>query len=349
MKNRLLERLAVIVPAYNPDKNLLGLVDDLLERGFGWIIVLNDGSSPSRSEIFDALGERKNVSVICHAINLGKGRALKTAFNWFLCHKGEFLGVITADADGQHAPYDIVRIGEALLSNDTFVLGVRDFPASIPLRSRVGNLVTRYIMSFLYGRSILDTQTGLRGIPLEKLPRFMSLTGERYEYETSMLIDMFSGNAEIQQIKIDTIYIDNNRSSHFNPVLDSMRIYFTLLRFFSSSVLTTAIDFLAFWSAYGLFENTLVALAAGRACGIFFNFVVNKRFVFKDRRPSRKALFRYCLVVAVFFNLSYFLIEQIVGHSSLGPVGAKVLAESLLFFLSFSVQRIFVFSRTDLE
>lgn len=339
-----LERLAAVIPAYNPDAALARLVDDLAARGFGRIVVVDDGSAPSHAPVFAELQGRPGVVLLRHAVNLGKGRALKTAFNWCLCHGAECEGVVTADADGQHAPDDIARVAAELLATRAFVLGVRDFPATVPLRSRLGNIVTRRVMAFLHGRAVSDTQTGLRGIPLSLLPRLLAIPGERYEYEIGMLVDRISHKAEIVQVPIATIYIDGNRSSHFNPLLDSMRIYFVLLRFFSTALVTAGIDFVAFALAIGLLGDPLPALALGRGCAILFNFLANKRFVFKDGEPAAPALLRYSLLVAGLFFLSYLLMREIMAHTPLGPIGAKLLAESLLFFLSFSVQRVFVFS-----
>lgn len=339
-----LERLAAVIPAYNPGAALVQLVVDLRGYGFGRIIVVDDGSDPSHASIFAEVQARSGAVLLRHAVNLGKGRALKTAFNWCLCHGADYEGVVTADADGQHAPGDIERVGTELIATRAFVLGVRDFPSTVPLRSRVGNIVTRRLMAFLYGRAVSDTQTGLRGIPLSLLPRLLAIPGERYEYETGMLVDRISHKAEIVQLPITTIYIDGNCSSHFNPLFDSMRIYFVLLRFFSIALVTAGIDFVAFVVAIGLLGDPLSALSVSRGCAVLFNFLANKRFVFKDGKPVAPALLRYSLLVLGLFFLSYLMILEIMAHTPLGPIGAKLLAESLLFFLSFSVQRVFVFS-----
>ena len=338
-----LSRLAVVIPAYNPEDRLVALVDDLRALGFTSIVVVDDGSDASTRPVFERLRDKTGVELLRHAVNVGKGRALKTAFNHCLCAHPDLEGVVTADADGQHAPRDIARVGHALLESGAFVLGARQFAAGVPLRSSLGNLSTRWVVSFLFGKRITDTQTGLRGIARDLLPQLMDVPGERYEYETSVLVEMITRRVDIRQVPIDTMYIDGNRSSHFNPLLDSMRIYFVFIRFFASSLLAAAIDFLAFALAIAVFGNPLGALAVGRACAISVNFVANKRFVFRDERPGAAALLRFCILVAVMFCLSYLLIREIVATTPIGPLGAKVIAESALFVLSFSVQRVFVF------
>ena len=130
------------------------------------------------------------VTLLQHHVNLGKGRALKTAFNYYLNYFPDGIGVVTADGDGQHAPEDIIKCVERLRhSPEALILGVRDFSGKdVPLRSRVGNKITRTILKWAIGAPISDTQTGLRGIPRWFLKQILPLKGERFEFETSMLV-----------------------------------------------------------------------------------------------------------------------------------------------------------------
>lgn len=343
MTNKHLGQLAVIIPAFNPEDKLPDFVRELLAVGFPLIVVVDDGSDSVHAAVFDSIVKMTGIVLLRHAVNSGKGRALKTAFNWCLCHHPELRGVVTADADGQHCVHDILRTAKELLKTGAFVLGSRDFSVGVPLRSRIGNLCTRWLMILLLGRKISDTQTGLRGIPISGLPQLVTLAGERYEFETNMLVDLISHNVDMRQLPIATIYIDGNRSSHFNPLLDSMRIYFVLIRFFTSSLLTAAIDFLVFALALSLDNEPLIALAVARLCALSFNFLTNRHFVFKAGGACALAFLRFCGVVAGMFCLSYLAIREIVAHTGIGMLGAKAIAESMLFLISFSVQRVFVF------
>lgn len=344
MSTQPLSQLAVIIPAFNPEHSLLDLLAELRAEGFSLIVVVDDGSESPSDSVFEAIRNMEGVVLLTHAVNSGKGRALKTAFNWCLCNHPELKGVVTADADGQHAAVDVARIGKYLVETDAFILGARSFSADVPLRSRIGNLGTRWLMNFLLGRKIQDTQTGLRAIPLHKLSRLISLSGERYEYETNVLVEMSSLKVDMRQLPIQTIYIDGNRASHFNPLLDSMRIYFVLARYCASSLLTAAIDFLVFAIALSFGNEPFIALAVARLCALSFNFLTNRHFVFKVEGANAHTLARFCCLVIGMFCLSYLSIREIVAHTSISPLGAKVIAESLLFLLSFSVQRVFVFS-----
>ena len=191
-----------------------------------------DGDSTAACEaIFTAIATLPGVELQRHAVNLGKGRALKTGFNRVLEEPGDLLGVITADADGQHTPEDIEKVARALLfSNPRPVLGSRGFEHGVPWRSRLGNALTRSLFGLLTGTRLADTQTGLRGIPLALLPELVTLGGERYEYEMTMLAYLCRSGRTPLEVPIATVYLDQNRASHFHPVWDSMRIYLVLLR-----------------------------------------------------------------------------------------------------------------------
>ena len=251
---------------------------------------------------------------------------------------------MTADADGQHAPHDIARIATELLSGGEVCLGVREFTGQVPLRSRLGNSLTRGVFNFLYGGGVKDTQTGLRALPQSVLPKLVTLAGERYEYETGMLIELITSKRPLRQVPIQTIYIDGNRASHFNPLLDSMRIYFIFLRFFASSLVAAGVDLAAFAITIARGGPLMLALVVGRATAIGINFMVNSRLVFKNTGDPWVVL-RYLLVVVALMALSYLLIRELQSHTTTSPVVAKVIVESGLFLISFAIQRAFVFGK----
>lgn len=222
--------VVVIIPSYNPDEKLVNLVEELIDYGFEKIVVVNDGSSPESLIHFEKVDEKKECKLLVHEKNMGKGRALKTAFSYCKGLK-ECLGVVTVDGDGQHLPKDIVACVETMRQDKRkVVLGVRDFSTrDVPLKSKFGNEITKMVFRILCGIRLSDTQTGLRGIPTQYLQEFISYQGERYEYETNMLLMMKKNGIEWVEVKISTVYLDNNATSHFNPIKDSWRIYKTIL------------------------------------------------------------------------------------------------------------------------
>lgn len=339
---------AVLIPSRQPTEVLLHLVSALRDLGLRHIIVVDDGSAEKCQPIFMQL-EVAGHTVLRHAVNLGKGRALKTGFNYLLRRHPDLLGVVTADADGQHSAPDILRVAQALLlAPKRPVLGVRSFIGDVPLRSKFGNAVTRLIFAFITGVNLTDTQTGLRGLPMPLLPSLMRLDGERYEYETTVLAAICSGGGKPFEVSIETIYIDGNQSSHFNPVRDSMRIYFVLARFLASSILASGIDFLVFTLAFAVSHNLALSVVTGRLSSVV-NFALNRRFVFHNRGPVMEELWRYYALVAAVGLLSYVLVRLTVQRLHWNVLAAKLCVDVALSLVSFSMQRTFVFRRSEAE
>lgn len=231
--NASLSQIAVVIPAWKPDEKLLAVVDELARAPLAAIVVINDGSGPDYDALFQPLLTYPAVRLLQHAHNCGTGRAQKTGFQYVLDHMPHLAGVVTADADGQHAPTDVLRVADELAhSVPCPVIGVRIFDPSVPLRSRFGNILTRVLFRLLSGVALQDTQCGLRSYPLAMLPGLIQREGERYEFITSALAHLCRQPHKPRQLPIQTIYLERNRSSHFRPIQDSARIYSLLFRAF---------------------------------------------------------------------------------------------------------------------
>lgn len=343
--------VTVLIPAYNPNETLLSLVEQLRQAGFGDIVVVDDGSHQASQPIFARLEQSGQVTLLRHAVNLGKGAALRMGFNHaHNTHRQDpgYLGVITADADGQHLPADIAKIAESLAQNQqALILGVRSFQGQVPLRSRFGNSVTQTVFRFLVGEKITDTQTGLRGVPLSLIPVFLRITANRYEYELDMLIQCATNRHPIVQVPIATVYIDDNRSSHFNPIIDSAKIYLVFLRFIGSSLLTALVDNIVFILVYNASGNILLGQALARAVATVVNFTLNRNFVFKHQADKWRAFAKFLALVVVMGAVSYSLIRLIVEQTGMGVVPAKILAETGLYLINFATQRTLIFRKHD--
>lgn len=229
------QQVAVLIPAYKPTPAVVEVVEQLVALDAGRMIaryiVVNDGSGDAFDELFGRLAAIPLVSVIDHPRNRGKGAALKTGFDHVLSNLPQVAGVVTADADGQHVAKDVLAVSAALVARPTaVVLGVREFDPSTPLRSAFGNNLTRFVYRVFAGKRVSDTQTGLRGWPLKLCRRCLRVPLDGYDFELQALI--ISGREfEIIEVPISTIYIEGNKSSHFNPIRDSIRIYLAFLRF----------------------------------------------------------------------------------------------------------------------
>jgi glycosyltransferase involved in cell wall biosynthesis len=340
-------RPVVLIPAYRPGERLPRLAEELaVSAEIGAVIVVDDGSQAEYRKIFRRLATLERITVLRHVVNLGKGAALKTGLNHAACLYPESVGVVTADADGQHSAADILRVAAELAANPRdLVLGVRTFGRSVPLRSRLGNTLTRTIMRAITGQKLSDTQTGLRGIPMEWIPELLKLRATGYDFELDMLVSCRETARPVREVGISTIYIDGNRSSHFNPLRDSMRIYFVFVRFLAASLTAAGIDNLVFILALHWWPEALFCQLAGRLVSGTFQFTAGKYGVFHSKAHTSVALPKYCLSVAGFGALSYVLIRSLVALTGLGIVPAKLCAETALFLLSFVVQRDFVFGQ----
>ena len=221
----------IIIPAYQPDNTLLLLLEQLVEQTNNKIIVIDDGSDSACQPIFNRADKYSAVHILSHGENQGKGAALRTGFRYILAEEDSCNTVITADADGQHRAKDIAKIIDGCGDHPHhLILGVRQFTGYVPLRSRFGNSLTRYLYNLLFHQNLRDTQTGLRGIPVHTLDALIALRGERYCYELEMLLRLTQLKMPVLEIGISTVYEKNNSSSHFRPLHDSAQIYTTLFR-----------------------------------------------------------------------------------------------------------------------
>lgn len=336
----------VLIPAYKPGPQLIELVQALEKTDVPAIVVIDDGSGPDYRIFFEGLRGKLNVHLLRHAINLGKGAALKSGINYVLCNFPNSPGIVTADADGQHHPEDIVRVANRLEANsNSLILGARVFDAKVPLRSRFGNTLTRQLVRVMIGHRVQDTQTGLRGIPRSLLPHLLRLPSSGYEFELDMLITAKHHSCPVREEPIQTIYIEGNKSSHFNPILDSMRIYFLLFRFGIVSALTALLDNAVFATIYWLTGGIWQSQIVGRVCAMLFNYTAVRSTVFHTRQRHQIVLPKYALLVLGSGLASYGLINFLHYNLSIGVLASKLLAEGLLFIANFTIQRDFVFTR----
>lgn len=340
----------VIIPAYKPDRTLIQLTEQMWDTGCR-IIVVDDGSGEEYQDIFEKISD---VCVILrHPENRGKGAAIKSALTYIeekRTHR-DVIGVM--DADGQHLPEDMLKLLEAAEEQGrTLVLGVRNVGQKMPLRSRLGNKITREVFHLVSGTRVSDTQTGLRAFGTELIPLFLETEGDRYEYEMNVLMTAARKKIHIEEIPIKTIYRDdNNSTSHFRAFQDSFRIYKEILKFTLSSFSGFVVDYLLFWSCLRIFPPTeimiLTANILARLVSSFFNYSMNCRFVFGTKKEIRTAVDYFALAgfILVMNNVVLTLFTQMVHIS---PYMAKLLTECVLFLVSLTVQKCMIFRKKNL-
>lgn len=343
----------IVIPSLNPGERLLQLAAGLKERGFEHIIVVNDGSREECMPIFQALENTYGCVVLHHRVNQGKGRALKTAFNYYLgvC-TGEDSGILTMDSDGQHLLEDVEQCGLALQEEqDKLILGCRNFRSDgVPFKSSFGNRMTRTVLKFFCGISVADSQTGLRGYPTELVRRFMSTKGEGFEYETYMLLDAAEAGIAFREVEIQTVYLEGNRETHFKPVEDSLRIYAVFVKYMFSSLSSFLIDIFLFWLIQGMLSRSMdsqsaiwIATVGARLISSLYNFSMNRAVVFHSRADAGKSLLRYYILCALQMCCSGEGVALLFRLLDINATALKIIVDSVLFLCSYQIQRYWVF------
>jgi putative flippase GtrA len=159
----------------------------------------------------------------------------------------------------------------------------------------------------------------------------------------NMLILANKRRINVREVKIATVYLENNKSSHFNPLIDSMKIYFLLLRFSFSSLLASSIDFIIFTLLFWVKGDILTALIAARLISGGVNFLINKSVVFHNSEEAAIPLAKYFALFVTLAALSFLSIRTMADFG-INVILAKVVAESVLFLASFTIQRDFIFA-----
>lgn len=212
----------VLIPAYEPDEQLIGIARQLKSKDFS-VLVVDDGSGDAYREIFSRTAEFATVITLPH--NCGKGAALKAGLRHIQDQLPQCEHVVTCDADGQHRVEDVCRVFQQLHKGDKFVLTVRRWRRDVPLRSKIGNNLSRFVYTLLTNRYLPDNQSGLRGFHRIHIPWLLQVQKNNYDYEMNVLYYAAKKNLKITTVPIDAIYIGNNESSHFQPLKDTLRIY----------------------------------------------------------------------------------------------------------------------------
>ncbi|HEY0215777.1 MAG TPA: bifunctional glycosyltransferase family 2/GtrA family protein [Cellulomonas sp.] len=340
--------MIVLIPSYEPDERLVRLLDDLRDCAPDvHVVVVDDGSGPAYRPLFESV-QGPGRTVLTYLGNRGKGCALKTGFAYIQRHRpGQ--PVVCADSDGQHSPADILRVAAALRAqpadDPAMVLGWRSFTGPVPARSVVGNRATARLFHLATGVRLRDTQTGLRGYPASMLGWLRAVRGERFEYELDLLLRAAAEDVRIEEVEIATIYLDDNASSHFRPVADSVRVLAPLLRFSLASLTAFAVDTGVLLGLHALTGSLLGSVVGARVVSAGTNFLLNRRLVFdrSSRVPAGRAAVRYAVLAVALLAANYGVLRALTGFG-LGLLTAKVLTEVALYLVSFQVQRRFVFA-----
>lgn len=333
----------VIIPTLNPDLKLMKPFIEELKTKFDNILVFDDGSREEFQSYYKSL-EKQGIIVLHHYINLGKGRALKDAYNYLLCNYSDLKGVVTADCDGQHLVKDIVALAKAVIKHpDSLILGCRNFDdKDVPTRNKIGNKITRNVMNLFVGIKITDTQTGLRAMSKDIMIKLIDSKGERFDYETTTLVDTTIKDIPIYEVGISTVYLEgSNEGSHFNVITDSISIYKTFFKYILASTSSFIIDILLFTIFNKYLLNVVIATIIARIISSLYNYFVNAKVVFK--KANKSSIFKYFILVLVQMFVSAYSVKYLTILLRINSTLIKVVVDLIIFIVNYYIQKKLIF------
>lgn len=343
--------IQILIPSLNPDEKLIEVVKNLKQVGFSKILIVDDGSDDKK--LFKKAHDEFSCEIITLSENKGKGRALKTGFEHILATNDlEIKAVVTVDGDNQHKAHDVLAVSKCVEDNK-LVLGVRRFQGAcnVPLRSRLGNAMTASLFRILSGEKIDDTQTGLRAIAVSQLEKLILIEGERFEYEMNVLLKLRKLELKLVQIDIETVYLGENESSHFRPIMDSFRIFRMIFKFAIVGIICFAVDYLMFYVFLYIMlksnsdaEDVFLASVLARICSSLLNFSLNYMVVFKSETNKFNSFIKYYSLAIIQMIVSSL---GVAGLTTLwqNPMILKPIVDLGLFFVSYYIQKIYIFSK----
>ena len=332
-------KYAALIPSYEPNEKLIDIINDLIQTDRFDVIVVNDGSNSSYDRYFDKIKDR--VTYLSYDDNHGKGYALKTGFKYIEDNYDDCV-VVTLDSDGQHTAKDTLNLCNIVSKKDnTILLGKRLRGEKTPLRSKLGNSITRVVFRLSTGIDVYDTQTGLRAFRSDLLPFMLDIPGDRFEYEMNMLLEAPRKSIKLEEETIETIYEDNNSGSHFDTIKDSFRIYKQIFKFMFASVSSFVVDYLLYTILNLLTGNLVLSNIVARIFSSTFNYTVNRNMVFKDKKSVSKSIIKYYLLAAFILLINTILLTLL--STVISKYVAKIIIEIVLFIVSYFVQKRFIF------
>lgn len=335
----------VLIPSYEPDDKLIVLIEKLSKTEYD-LIVVDDGSGPNYKDIFNQIKDK--CKVISYDLNHGKGYALKTGYKYIKENYSDYV-IVTMDSDGQHTIEDATRLLEyAKTHKNTLVTGMRKRDENVPLRSRIGNGITRFFYRKITHLDVYDTQTGLRAFSNQLMDFMINIYGDRFDYEMNVLLECAKEGVEIKELQIETIYIENNKGSHFKTFSDSYKVYKEIIKYVISSSSCFLIDYI-FYTIFNLLSNSLIFSNIGaRVISSITNYKINKSLVFKSNKKGYKTGTYYFSLVILVLILNTLLLSLLVNLGINRYIG-KIIVEVILSIFSFFVQKLFIFKEKKYE
>ena len=352
-----IDDIPVIIPAYKPGDNLIGLINDLRDNGFNRIIVVDDGNGNTMAGFFQHLEEKFGAVVLHHGINLGLGRSLKTAFNYAICNYEDIKGCVISDCNGIYKISDICKCAEALADNpDSLIITKRQkTDVDIELSNRVINSIFTYSYRFLFGLTVSDPQSILKAIPVKYMKKLLRVVGEGYPFDTNIIVYTKNYHIDVIEIECETEYSRRKTPGKYRTLRESFFIYVNFATYMFISIWATIVDILLFTLLCAVLEqfhflkssqiyiyiSTIIARIVSATMSYLFNF----RFVFKKKKGRKETFKRFVLVAGCQMLVSAIIVSTIHRYVGGEEVLIKIPTDFALFFIVYQINRKFVFKR----
>ena len=215
-----MEQIVVCIPAFNPTRSLILLLEQLTEYPFRRIVIVDDGSGAKSKEVFKKAAKFENVDILHLKKNGGKGKAVKTALQYIMKNIPSIQGVLTCGADGQHHIEDIIKIATTTrIFVDGIILGMRDFDSdNISIVHRIHSQAMALLFKLLFKKRIIDFQSGLRFLPYHQLSWIKSCPGDSFHFDTNVLIEAIRREVPIYELPIGKVRMSQSSFLQYDEV-----------------------------------------------------------------------------------------------------------------------------------
>lgn len=216
----------IVIPAFNEERVICDVIEEIKKAGYGNIIVVDDGSADNT---FQKADEIEGVIALRHKLNRGKGAATKTGIE-----AAKLLGadiIVTMDGDGQHDPADIHNLTDPIVKNHCdVVLGSRlHNPDGMPWykiwQNRIGNVITWY----LFGLWVTDSQSGFRAYS-RHAAEVINTRGDRYEYDSEVIREIYTYRLKYLEVPIKVRYTEYSMGKvHKQGLINGVKTFYKML------------------------------------------------------------------------------------------------------------------------
>jgi glycosyltransferase involved in cell wall biosynthesis len=208
----------IIIPAFNENFRAVDTIDRVLRETKNDLIVIDDGSSDDTWKVLiNKFRNNDRITLLSHAINLGKGAAMRTGVAMAWKMKGD--SVVFIDADGQHNPKHLKDFEKELLSND-LVFGYRKLNGEMPFVRKWGNIIAKSLLRFLFNIKRKEFLCGYLGFK-KSIYKQIKWSSTRYGVETEIATRVGKYQLKYSEIEVDTIYIDKYKGV---SIFDAIKI-----------------------------------------------------------------------------------------------------------------------------